>query len=90
MTNLRELAIEALQARRNAIDAEIEELRGPTSGSEHAKPRLDRNTAVSRFLKSGKRSLIFSDAKHPRSPKSRKAQSEAMKRYWAKRKKGAK
>jgi len=68
-----ELAMEALKARREAIEKEIESLRLQMSGKGSSGPSRTR-----RSRKSGTRKV---------SAAARLAQSQRMKEYWAKRKK---
>ena len=67
-----ELALEALEARKAAIDAEISNIRTQIGG---------RSIAKASFLEMGQ----MRKKRGPQSRAARKAQSERMKAYWAKR-----
>ena len=73
-----ELALEALEARKTAVAAEIEGIRSQLKGEAGIKTAKERKASV---RPTGRR--------RPRTPAEKKAQSEKMKLYWAKRRAGA-
>ena len=91
-----ELAIEALEARRNEIEAEIERLKGGKAAPAGRKRgSATRSKAVSEAMKAywarkkgmvGAAAVSAKSARGPQSEAARKAQSERMKTYWKKRK----
>ena len=78
-SRLVELALEALEARRSALDAEIARLRGEINASGSATPARGGRRAAGRAAKSPA-------PRRRRSAAARKAQSAKMKEYWARRK----
>jgi hypothetical protein len=94
-----ELALEALQMKRNQIDAEIEHLKAEAGIKKTPVQHSSRSKAVSEAMKIywAKKKARLAGAtqatgsrRGPRTDNARKAQSERMKAYWKKRRAEAK
>lgn len=87
-----ELALEALEARKEKIAKEIDELQAGLTGSQRLVPRkqpqserMKAHWAARKRAESGNAAAVTGQSRGPQSVAARKAASERMKAYWAKR-----